>query len=369
MTVSYGSVLLLLVASLVCLGSWLNTFKAAKWRFQLFSIDFGLGGIVVAVVAAYTLGAFGGGDVGVSDRMLLAGRTAQVFAVAAGAAFSAGIMLLLAGVSLLGMSTAVPLTVGVALILNSFLHYRHANIMYLAGGTILMLVSLALEMRAASLPEILERKRVPARPAPGAQGPRPAAAKPPAATVTGPAIRPAKKKVAAARRKPQRAVRGVLCAILAGLALAFLVPFLDNSIPGELGLGPYAGMLLFALGVLGSAIIYDFFFLNIGVDGPPLNFAGYVQGKLIHHLLALVGGTVCFIGLLAAILAVGSPRTVGVPPSLYILLPLLSVPLTVLFGLFIWKEMSAGPGLKNGVLIGLVFFLCSLALFAFGFTV
>ena len=367
MTVSYGSTLLLLIAALVCLGSWPNTFKAAKWRFQLFSIDFGLGGIIVAVVAAYTLGAFGG-DVGFSDRMLLAGRTAQVFAVGAGAAFSAGIMLMLAGVSLLGMATAVPLTVGVALMLNSFLHYRHSNILYLVGGAILMLVSVVFEMRAARLAGMLERKRVLAQPAPSAQDPHPPAAKPPTAAVSGPAIRAAKKRVAAVKRKPPRAARGIICAIVAGLALAFFVPFLDNSLPGEFGLGPYAGMLLFALGALGSAIVYDFFFLNIGVDGPTLNFAGYVRGKLSQHLLALVGGVVCFAGLLAAILADESPRTLGVAPSLYVLLPLLSVPLAVLFGLFIWKETSAAPASKNALLIGLLLFLCSLGLFAFGFT-
>src|SRR5579875_3253920 len=111
--VTYVPVLILLIASLFCLGAWINTFKAAgaKWRFELFAIDFSIGGLLVVLIAAFTLGTLGS-DLAFSDRMLVAGRTAQALAIIAGAVFNLGNMLLLAAVGLIGISTAFPLTIG-----------------------------------------------------------------------------------------------------------------------------------------------------------------------------------------------------------------------------------------------------------------
>ena len=46
---------------MICLGSWINTFKATgnRWRFELFSIDFAVGALLISLLAAYTLGTLG----------------------------------------------------------------------------------------------------------------------------------------------------------------------------------------------------------------------------------------------------------------------------------------------------------------------
>src|SRR5579875_142197 len=115
---TYASALVLLVLSFFCLGTWVNTFKltGTHWRFELFSIDFAIGAILLSVIAAFTLGTMGS-ELAFSDRMLVAGRGAQVFVVAAGFIFNLGNMLLLASISILGIAGAFPLSIGLAIII------------------------------------------------------------------------------------------------------------------------------------------------------------------------------------------------------------------------------------------------------------
>ena len=54
---TYLAALLLMILTLICWGSWVNTLKlAGNWRFELFYWDFMLGAVVVAGVAAMTFG-------------------------------------------------------------------------------------------------------------------------------------------------------------------------------------------------------------------------------------------------------------------------------------------------------------------------
>jgi glucose uptake protein len=54
---SYNAVLLLMVLSLLCLGSWASAFKfAGTWRFELFYLDFALGLFVASAIVAFTVG-------------------------------------------------------------------------------------------------------------------------------------------------------------------------------------------------------------------------------------------------------------------------------------------------------------------------
>ena len=148
---TYSSLLLLLLVSFVCLGSWANTFKLTRgrWRFELYYLDFSIGALLLAIVAAYTLGTMGG-DV-FTNRMILAGRTAQVWAIAGGVIFNIGNMLLVAAISLMGMSGAFPLAIGTALVITSFFHLRPSNHLSLAVGIALMLLAIVFVSSACGL--------------------------------------------------------------------------------------------------------------------------------------------------------------------------------------------------------------------------
>ena len=47
----------MMIASTICWGSWANTYKATTgYRFELFYWDYAVGNIVIALIAAFTLG-------------------------------------------------------------------------------------------------------------------------------------------------------------------------------------------------------------------------------------------------------------------------------------------------------------------------
>lgn len=368
--VTYISVLLLLITSSICLGSWANTFKAAgaRWRFELYSIDFAIGMMILLLAAACTLGMLGS-DLPFSDRILVAGRTAQMLAIIAGGVFNLGNMLLLAAVSLLGLSTAFPLGIGVALIVSSCFHLRPATAPYLAAGIVLLIIAAVLEMRSARLRERAAGIKKTVAPAPATVA-RPVAAggKPATATLQGAAVR-SSKAIQPPKPNTKRSRRGMLAAIIGGMALGCFPPVLENCIPGDLGLGAYAGMVLFGLGVLVSTIVYNFYFLNITIDGSPLSFGAYFKGNASQHFLGFGGGALCAGGLLGAALAAGVPAAADVPQFEVVLFPLASVLLTFLFGVTVWKEQVGAPAsARMSLSTGVLLLAISLGLLAFGLT-
>jgi glucose uptake protein len=147
------SVLLLLALSLLCLGLWPNLFKksGSQWRFELFYFDFAVGALLLSVIAAFTFGSLGS-EMAFSDRMLVAGRSAQVWAIGAGFLFNLGNMLLVAGASLLGISGAFPLGIGLAVIIGCCYNLRADNILTVIAGIVLMLLAVVLAGTACHLP-------------------------------------------------------------------------------------------------------------------------------------------------------------------------------------------------------------------------
>src|ERR1700681_2467680 len=118
------AVLLVLILGLFCWGSWANTQKlAGKWRFELFYYDYSLGVLLCAVAAAFTLGSMNTKELTFQDNFLITGYRNMAFGVAAGMVFNLANLLLVAAISISGMSIAFPLTVGVALIFGIFWNF------------------------------------------------------------------------------------------------------------------------------------------------------------------------------------------------------------------------------------------------------
>ena len=94
---SYLFSILLLILSMLCWGSWANTFKATgKWRFELFYFDFAVGVFIAAVIAAFTFGTLGLDGFSVLDDIQLAGKKQDGLALVAGGVFNLANMLLVA---------------------------------------------------------------------------------------------------------------------------------------------------------------------------------------------------------------------------------------------------------------------------------
>ena len=57
---TYATALMLAILTMICWGSWANTFKMTKkWRFELFYFDYAAGVLLAAVVAAYHVRLYG----------------------------------------------------------------------------------------------------------------------------------------------------------------------------------------------------------------------------------------------------------------------------------------------------------------------
>jgi glucose uptake protein len=368
---SYISTLLLLILSFVCLGCWVNTFKLTgpRWRFELFSIDFAVGAALLSVIAAFTLGLLGS-DLGFTDRMLVAGHLAQVFLIAAGSIFNLGNMLLLAATSILGTAAAFPLGIGVALVVSSLLNFRGNNELLLVSGIVLVMIAVLLDGSSLQVSDRVTKAAAPkdSRETFAAAGLGGTDGKPSTSTGT---MGTARKVVNSNVRKAngRKRTKGFVVGTLAGVALGLFYPVADKGMAGDFGLGPYAGVLLFSVGVLLSTIMFDFYFLNIAIDAEPLSFGAYFRGKARQHFLGFAGGAIWAAGMLAASLAISAHKQVGLSPALAFILPVASVLLVVLSGSVVWKEFASVPA-KAKLSLGLsaAALACGLILIGIGIT-
>lgn len=326
------SALLVLVLSLVCLGSWANMFKltGTRWRFELFYFDFAIGVIILAVIAAYTFGTHG--DLAFSDRMLVAGRVAQVWIILAGITFNLGNILLVAAISLLGMSFAFPLAVGTGLVIWCCLQIRAANAPLLSIGIVLMLLTVLLDALAC-------RKAV------------------------GSASKPA----SANNKLRRKSTKGIVCGVLGGIALGFFSSVGAGSMDPEFGVGPYAAILLFGIGIFLSSVVISFYFMKVPIEGPSLTFGDYFRGRARKHLLGFAGGIICLAGLLAAAVIDSVPPSAGIGAAAAFIATLASVLLAIVWGIARWKELGTVPtAAKSLFAFAVISFACGIVVIGFG---
>src|SRR5258708_40193036 len=96
---TYAAALLLTILTMLCWGSWTNTFKlTGKWRFRLFYYDYALGVLIAAIVAAFTFGSMGAG-LSFSDNLAIAGKRNMACGLAAAVVFNLANMLLVPAIS------------------------------------------------------------------------------------------------------------------------------------------------------------------------------------------------------------------------------------------------------------------------------
>src|SRR5712671_2791039 len=102
---TYAGALILIILSMLCWGSWANTFKlAGKWRFELFYFDYSLGVLLAATAYALTFGNFGNEGFDFADDLMHAGKRQIFFGGVGGVVFNLANMLLVAAISLAGLS-------------------------------------------------------------------------------------------------------------------------------------------------------------------------------------------------------------------------------------------------------------------------
>ncbi|MGD0498874.1 MAG: hypothetical protein ABSC23_10615 [Bryobacteraceae bacterium] len=320
---THSAVLILLILSALCWGSWANTFKLArKWRFELYYFDFAIGFGLCALVCALTWGNLGYDGFKFLDDVLNAGKREWVLAIAGGALFNLANMLLLASISVAGMAVAFPAWMGagivVGVILNLFAK-SGASAPLLAAGCALALGAIVADFVVYRTIGVLRHERL------------------------------ARAGTVKSTRRPSP-VKGVVLALVGGLLMALSFPVVDKAMVADIGLGPYAVAVFFAVGLVFSTAVFNLFFMNLPVAGEPVEIFEFVKGNPRNHVLGIAGGALACVGLVASQAAatanaqtgVGAalPAGAAVSASLLYFVAQTAAAAAALWGILKWKDLK-----------------------------
>ena len=313
---SYTAVLVLMILSLVCMGSWASAFKfAGKWRFELFYFDFAIGLLVASVIYAFTVGNLGYDGFTFLDDLQHAGKRQWMYGFMSGIIFNLGNMLLMAAVSVAGLAVSFPMTMGVGLLLGTALGVAGkatSNTLLLGLGCALILTSVVISAVIYRMIGVAEHEEL------------------------------ARAGRAKSTRRPSP-MKGIILAVVAGLLIGSFGPLLDKARLPDVGLGPYALAAVFAFGVFFSSFVFNIFFMNLPVEGEPADFGWYFNGTAKQHLLGLGAGVVWCTGVVTAMVSSSVPeqfQEISVLPRFLLLQG--SPVLAALWGVLVFREFKIG---------------------------
>jgi len=333
---TYDVVLVLMILSLICLGSWASMFKlAGKWRFELFYFDFAVGLALAAVIFAFTVGNLGFDGFNFLDDLQHAGKRQWLFGFLAGVIFNFANMMLMAAVSVAGISVAFPMAMPIAMIVGTLMAAISGNnLMLMALGCLLLLTSVVVNALAYRFLGLQRHEQQ------------------------------ARAGQAKSTRRPSSA-KGVILSMVSGVLLGSFSPLLDKARTGEVGLGPYALAAMFAAGIVLTTPVFNVFFMNLPVEGDPVDFAMFFSSTLKQHLLGVLGGILWFTGVLAAMISGSVPDQIQGGQVLRAIL-LQSWPLlAALWGILVFRELKGAEGrVKIMSFLMLVLFACGMTMIA-----
>ncbi len=324
---TYGAALLLILVSMFCWGSWANTFKlAGKWRFELFYYDYSLGLLITATLYALTFGNLGSDGLTFVDDFRHAGSQQIFFGAAGGIIFNLANILLVAAISLAGLSVAFPIGIGLAMVIGVIWNYTLKP----QGNPALLFTGAAIVV-GAIIVDAFAYRALEAGKAPQTEH-----------RVSG---------------------KGITLSLVSGLLMGSFFPLVEMGKAGPQGLGPYAIGFVFAVGVFLSTFVFNLFFMKMPVEGPPVAMSEYFTGTSRQHLLGLVGGLIWATGTIANFVAASTPESVQVGPAISYAIGQGATMVSALWGLLVWKEFAgASSRVRVLVVIMLILFVTGLAL-------
>src|SRR5579875_76702 len=330
---SYAVSVLILLVSLICLGSWANTCKmgaAAKLRYEIYYADCIVGAFVCVAILGFTAGSLGFDGFSLRDDLMIAARKDWLLAFVAGTIFSLGNILLLASVSLAGLAIAFPISFAVAQCVATPIDYfvnHDRPVSFLAFGCCLDLAAAGIAAWLHHALAAMRHEEV-ARAGKAKSTRRPSPAKP------------------------------IILAAAGGLLIGGAAPLADRAQVGEIGLGPYALSFLFTFGAAAAGLLWTLFLMNLPVEGEPLEIPEYFRRPWKTHVYGLAGGAVWGIGLVASLVPIAQALARGVSAGLplsYALTQSAAV-LVAVWGIAAWKELQ-GADIRMTTLSGLMLLL------------
>jgi glucose uptake protein len=345
---TYGVALLLIVFTMLCWGSWANTFKlTGQWRFELFYYDYAAGVLITATIGALTFGSLGDSSLTFVDNLMVAGNRKILYGLAAGVIFNLANMLLVAAIAVAGMAVAFPVGIGVALVVGVIWNYflnPQGNPVLLGAGVAIVVAAIIVDAVAYGLHAAKKARE--------------------AAAASG--VSSDKKARKAAPAKKKSGAKGIVLSLICGVLMGSFYPLVEMGKEGGdigFGLGPYAIAFVFAIGVFVSTFVFNVYFLNLPVQGKPIPMTAYFKGTLRQHMLGIAGGAIWCAGAMANFAAASSPKEVQVGPAVSYAIGQGATMVSALWGLLVWKEF-AGATQRVRVLLAimLILFVAGLAL-------
>ena len=324
---SYSVAVLFCVITMLAWGSWANTQKLTTkgWRFELYYWDYVIGIVLFALFFALTAGSFGA-----SGRPFLAdleqGNWENLSsAFLGGVLFNIANILLVAAITIAGMSVAFPVGIGLALVIGVIVNYIDAPL----GDAMLLFTGVGLIVLAMLLN----------------------------AWAYG--------KLSASQEKV--ATKGLVLAVVAGCLMGLFYKYVANSMfpdftnPLEGKLSPYSAVFVFTIGILLSNFLFNTILMKKPFEGSPLSFVDYFKGISKDHLMGILGGIIWCIGMSFSILAsdqAGPAISYGLGQGATVV--------AALWGIFVWKEFKGAPkGVPSVLNIMLAIYVLGLALIVY----
>jgi glucose uptake protein len=308
-----------MVVSMICWGSWANTFKLTRGRlrFELFYWDYAIGLAVTAFIAAIIVGHFSApGEF--PSSLFAAHRVPILWALMSGIVFNLANLLLVAAIAVAGLAVAFPVAIGTALIVGTaltFLVDQKGVPLYICAGVILAafaVICCAAAYRAQTSEIKVTRK-------------------------------------------------GVIICLISGLLMASWAPLAAASMQRAPGyLTPLSSFIVFAVGVVASTVPFNLYFMRRPIVGGPVSMHSYCRSPLRWHALGLLGGSIWSIGTLSNLIA-GNSAGFAISYAIGQSAPLVAS----LWGIFVWKEFAAaGPQSKRALAAMFLFYVAAIAVLA-----
>lgn len=306
--------LLMTITSAICWGSWANTYKGVKnYRFELFYWDYAVGIFLISVILALTMGSTGHDASSFANNVRSADRSNIFWTMVGGAIFNLANLLLVAAIDMAGLAVALPVSIGIALVVGVVLSYAlqpKGNAGFLALGVACALTAVILDGKAFG-------------------------------SLSG---------VRSASRK------SIIICIVSGVLMGLWNPFVAYGATRGNVLTPYSSVVFLTLGALLSCFIWNLYFMKRPLAGEPVGFGLFFRGPASGHLLGLLGGVIWGIGTVFNVVA---GKTAGFAISYAIGQ---SAPMVgALWGIFAWNEFT-GAGSRAKIYLTLMFVFYVLAI-------
>lgn len=314
---SYSLAVFFCIITMLCWGSWANTQKLAEksWRFELFYWDYVIGILIMSLLFAFTLGSTGEQGRSFVTDLQQAESSSITSALLGGIIFNLANILLIAAISIAGMSVAFPVGIGIALIwgvIDNYLKVPSGNPALIFSGVILIAIGIVMNALAY-------------------------------------------KKLTGSDQKVSS--KGLMISIIAGILMAQFYGFVvdgmikDFSTPEAGKLTPYSSIVIFSIGILLSNFLFNTVLMKKPVQGTPVSYSDYFNGNFKSHLTGILGGIIWCIGMSFSIIAsdkAGPAISYGLGQG--------AVLVAAIWGVFIWKEFKGAPKETNSLLY--IMFIC-----------